>query len=177
MTSLSILSVSRDNKPSTPRTCCSNSARLGGDSACHRSTSQKSLMSSNPFSGMARVTNTFGLDIVPPPCVSDMITDVDINRFKTQSLQDVRILRILCAALEAVDPFKAVQRYLPNLKGRVFGLGIGKAAIPMMDALVEQIPLSGGLAVTKFGSGMRRELYTVLESGHPIPDARSLYAG
>ena len=106
-----------------------------------------------------------------------MITDVDIDRFKTQSLQDVRILRILSTALEAVDPFKAVQKYLPNLEGRVFGLGIGKAAIPMMDALVEQTPLSGGLAVTKFGSGMRRELYTVLEGGHPIPDVRSLYAG
>ncbi len=79
--------------------------------------------------------------------------------------------------LEAVDPFKAVKKYLPNLEGRVFGLGIGKAAIPMMDALVEQIPLSGGLAVTKFASGIRRELYTVIEGGHPIPDARSLYAG
>jgi glycerate 2-kinase len=106
-----------------------------------------------------------------------MITDMDINRFATQSLQDVRLLRILSAALEAVDPFKAVQKYLPNLEGRVFGLGIGKAAIPMMDALVEQIPVSGGLAVTKFASGMHRELYTILEGGHPIPDGRSLYAG
>jgi glycerate 2-kinase len=106
-----------------------------------------------------------------------MITDMDINRFKTQSLQDARLLRILSAALEAVDPFKAVQKYLPILEGRVFGLGIGKAAIPMMDALIEQIPLSGGLAVTKFASGVRRELYRVIEGGHPIPDARSLYAG
>ena len=106
-----------------------------------------------------------------------MITDMDINRFTTQSLQDVRLLRILSAALEAVDPFKAVQKYLPNLEGRVFGLGIGKAAIPMMDALVEQIPISGGLAVTKFASGVRRELYTIIEGGHPIPNARSLYAG
>jgi glycerate 2-kinase len=102
---------------------------------------------------------------------------MDVNRFKTQSLQDARLLRILSAALEAVDPFKAVQKYLPILEGRVFGLGIGKAAIPMMDALIEQIPLSGGLAVTKFASGVRRELYRVIEGGHPIPDARSLYAG
>src|SRR6185503_17453057 len=36
---------------------------------------------------------------------------------------------------------------------------------------------SGGLAVTKFASGMHRELYTILEGGHPIPDGRSLYAG
>jgi len=106
-----------------------------------------------------------------------MITDVDINRFATYSLKDTRVLRILSAALEAVDPFKAVQKHLPNIDGRVFGLGIGKAAVPMMDALAERIPLSGGLAVTKFASGLSRNLYTVMEGGHPIPDARSLNAG
>jgi len=92
-------------------------------------------------------------------------------------LQDPRILRILSAALEAVDPFKAVQGHLPNIHGRVFGLGIGKAAIPMMDALAERFPFSGGLAVTKFASGLSRKLYTVIEGGHPIPDERSLNAG
>jgi glycerate-2-kinase len=86
-----------------------------------------------------------------------MITEMDINLFATHSLQDARLLRILSTALEAVDPFKAVQKYLPKMDGRVFGLGIGKAAILMMDALAEQIPLSGGLAVTKFASGLRRE--------------------
>lgn len=86
-------------------------------------------------------------------------------------------MRILAAALEAVDPFKAVQKYLPKIEGRIFGLGIGKAAIPMMDALTEQLPLSGGLAVTKFASGLSRNLYSVMEGGHPVPDARSIYAG
>lgn len=106
-----------------------------------------------------------------------MITDMDIKRFATHSLQGARLPRILSAALEAVDPFKAVQRYLPKIEGRVFGLGIGKAAIPMMDALTERIPLSGGLAVTKFASGVSRESYTILEGGHPVPEASSLYAG
>ena len=106
-----------------------------------------------------------------------MITDVDINRFTTHGLKDTRVLRILSVALDAVDPFKAVQRHLPNINGRVFGLGIGKAALPMMDALAGRIPLAGGLAVTKFASGLRPNLYTVMEGGHPIPDARSLYAG
>jgi glycerate 2-kinase len=109
--------------------------------------------------------------------VSVMITEMDINRFATYSLQDARLMRILSAALEAVDPFRAVQKYLPKIEGRVFGLGIGKAAIPMMDALAERIPLTGGLAVTKFASGLSRELFAVIEGGHPIPDARSLYAG
>ena len=79
-----------------------------------------------------------------------MITEMDINRFASHSLQDERILRIMAAALEAVDPFQAVQKSLPSVEGRVFGLGIGKAAIPMMDALAAQVPLMGGLAVTKF---------------------------
>jgi glycerate 2-kinase len=106
-----------------------------------------------------------------------MITDMDADRFATHSLKDARIQRILSAALKAVDPFDAVQKYLPNLDGRVFGLGIGKAAIPMMDALAQRIPLSGGLAVTKFASSLSRKLYPVIESGHPVPDARSLHAG
>ncbi|HLO30077.1 MAG TPA: glycerate kinase [Anaerolineales bacterium] len=103
---------------------------------------------------------------------------MELNRFATHSLQDVRLMRALAAALEAVDPFKAVQRHLPHsIEGRVFGLGIGKAAIPMMDALAGQIQLSGGLAVTKFASGLSRRPYSVIEGGHPVPDARSLQAG
>jgi len=102
---------------------------------------------------------------------------MDVNRFATHSLQDPRLLRILSAALEAVDPFQAVQKYLPELEGRVFGLGIGKAAVPMMDALAARIQLSGGLAVTKFAPDLRRESFAVIEGGHPIPDARSLEAG
>jgi glycerate 2-kinase len=126
---------------------------------------------------MARVTNIRGFDIIPPKNVSVMITEMDINRFATYSLQDARLMRILSAALEAVDPYRAVQKYLPKVEGHAFGLGIGKAAIPMLDALAEQIPLSGGLAVTKFASGLSRELFSVIEGGHPIPDARSLQAG
>src|SRR3972149_9885533 len=123
-----------------------------------------------------------------------MITDVDVNRFATHSLKDPRVLRILSAALDAVDPYQAVQKHLPNIDGRVYGLAIGKAAIPMLDALAARLPLPGGLAVTKFASGLSphlhlrqvqvstslrtsRELYTVIEGGHPIPDARSLHAG
>src|SRR5512141_732700 len=106
-----------------------------------------------------------------------MITDVDANRFATYSLRDARLLRILAAALEAVDPFRAVQSHLPALEGRVFGLGIGKAAVPMMEALAGQIQLSGGLAVTKFAARDASGRYPVIEGGHPIPDARSLQAG
>ncbi len=87
------------------------------------------------------------------------------------------MLRILAAAIDAVDPYLAVQRNLPQIEGRVFGLGIGKAALPMMDGLADRIPLAGGLAVTKFASESSRTRYTVMEGGHPVPDARSLQAG
>ncbi len=106
-----------------------------------------------------------------------MITDMEVDRFVTQSLQDARLHRILAAALEAVDPFQAVQKNLPELQGRVFGFGIGKAAVPMMEALAERIPLAGGLAVTKFAPRDASSLYPVLAGGHPVPDARSLQAG
>ena len=106
-----------------------------------------------------------------------MITEMDHARFATHSLKDHRFTTILSAALDAVDPFRAVQTYLPALEGRVFGLAIGKAALPMMDALFERIPIAGGLAVTKFASGRNGAPYTVLEGGHPVPDARSLTAG
>ena len=55
-----------------------------------------------------------------------MITEMDVNRFVTHSLKDPRILRILSSALKAVDPAVAVKKYLPLLKGNVYGLGIGK---------------------------------------------------
>ncbi|HJQ14889.1 MAG TPA: glycerate kinase [Anaerolineales bacterium] len=102
---------------------------------------------------------------------------MDSQRFTTHSLKDPRMMRILVAALEAVDPYRAVQKYLPRLEGRVFGLGLGKAAVPMMDALVDRIPLAGGLAVTKFTPEQSRKRYTVIEGAHPIPDARSQEAG
>ncbi|HET6822941.1 MAG TPA: glycerate kinase [Anaerolineales bacterium] len=102
---------------------------------------------------------------------------MDAHRFATKSLQDPRYLRILSSALKAVDPFYAVQTHLPALEGRVFGVAIGKAAVLMMDALVEKIPLAGGLAVTKFAPEQSRKLYTVIEGAHPVPDPRSLEAG
>ena len=106
-----------------------------------------------------------------------MILDVDENRFATHSLNDARILRILAAAIEAVDPANAVRKYLPPLQGSVYGLGIGKASIPMLTALAETYPLSGALAISKHVSSSTRDLFPVILGSHPIPDSRSLYAG
>ncbi len=106
---------------------------------------------------------------------------MDANRFVTRSLRDARVLRILAAALDAVEPGAAVRRYLEehpiSHTGRLFGLSIGKAALPMLDALNGLVPLDGGLAIAKHASFRPPGLLTVMESGHPVPDARSLAAG
>lgn len=109
--------------------------------------------------------------------VSVMITDMDASRFKTRSLRDSRVLRILSAGLRAVDPAEAVRRNLPDVSGKVYGLGIGKASLPMLTALAEAIPLSGALAISKHASSPDRSLFPVILGGHPLPNLESLRAG
>jgi len=106
-----------------------------------------------------------------------MITEMDVNRFATHSLKDPRILRILSSTLQAVDPAGAVKKHLPKLNGNVYGLGIGKASIPMLTALAESYPLSGALAISKHVSSLNSNLFPILLGGHPIPNFDSLNAG
>jgi glycerate 2-kinase len=110
-----------------------------------------------------------------------VLEDMEPNRFATHSLTDPRVMRILSAALDAVEPAGVVRRYLTehplNNEGRIFGLGIGKAAVPMLDALAGLYALEDGLAVTKYASHGTSRGVTVMEGGHPVPDARSLAAG
>jgi len=102
---------------------------------------------------------------------------MDAERFGTHSLTDSRIKRILSAALKAVDPAEAVRDHLPDVNGSVYGLGVGKASIPMLTALAEAIPLSGALAISKHASGFDRNPFPVLIGGHPVPNIDSLRAG
>lgn len=106
-----------------------------------------------------------------------MITEMEANRFATYSLNDSRILRILSVALNAVEPYRAVTNHIPKMEGNTHGLAIGKAAIPMLTALAESIPLLSALAISKHASSPHFNLFPVLLGGHPIPDARSVYAG
>jgi hydroxypyruvate reductase len=102
---------------------------------------------------------------------------MDPERFSTCSLTDPRLKRILAAALRAVDPAQAVRQHLPPVSGSVYGLGIGKASIPMLTALAEAIPLSGALAISKHASPLDHSPFPVLLGGHPIPNLHSLRAG
>ena len=107
------------------------------------------------------------------------------------------ILPVLEAALQAADPAAAVARAL-SLSGdvlrvgqqqwrlsdyrRVILLGLGKAATPMAQAVLDAgVPVSQGLIVTKTGHGPENPAaltpVSILEAGHPTPDARSVHAG
>jgi len=102
---------------------------------------------------------------------------MNANRFATHSLIDPRILRILSSTLKAVDPADVVRIHLPPLKGKVHGLGIGKASIPMLTALAEEVSLSSALAISKYASTLDRNLFPVQLGGHPVPNMDSLRAG
>jgi hydroxypyruvate reductase len=108
------------------------------------------------------------------------------------------IARILCAALDAVDPARAVSRYL-RLQGasldvdgrfydlasfrRIYLVGAGKAGAPMARAAAEALGpyLTRGLVIVKDGyadlngetADPRIEL---IQAGHPLPDERGAAA-
>jgi hydroxypyruvate reductase len=104
------------------------------------------------------------------------------------------------AALDAVEPGAAVQRYL-RLVGthlvagdrpgeqqaynldeceRVLVVGGGKAGAPMAAAVAEVLGdrLSGGLVIVKHGHGLEDAgaagLIEIVEAGHPVPDEAGL---
>ena len=102
-----------------------------------------------------------------------------------------RALAVLSAALEAVDPVKAIKRQVSlsdetlrigqrsyNL-GRyrnIYVIGRGKAGGSMAQA-VEQIlgqHVTAGLVNVKYGYGAETEIVRLNEAGHPIPDAAGM---
>lgn len=91
------------------------------------------------------------------------------------------VTRILAAALQAVEPGRAVkndlsEQPLPAAR-RIFVLGLGKAAIPMTRAVFEMIDVTAALVITKHAQPTGQTPATVLVGGHPVPDSRSLQAG
>ncbi|GAB4417927.1 MAG: glycerate kinase [Anaerolineales bacterium] len=106
---------------------------------------------------------------------------MEYARFFTHSLEHPRIARILSAALQAVEPGAAVQRYLdanplPKNK-RIFALGLGKAAVPMTEALCRFTTVTAALVITKHASTSSLIPATVILGGHPLPNENSLKAG
>ncbi|HTP03516.1 MAG TPA: DUF4147 domain-containing protein [Anaerolineales bacterium] len=102
--------------------------------------------------------------------------------FLTHSLQDARVARILAACLDAVEPGRIVKGFLAGNSlpphERLFLLGVGKAAEPMVVAAAEAHPdFTQALVITKHTAAAHPDRVVVMEAGHPVPDARSVIAG
>jgi hydroxypyruvate reductase len=105
-----------------------------------------------------------------------------------------KIVTVLEAALEAVDPFLAVQQALHRQGNilhvggqqydleryrRVFVIGAGKAGAPMTQA-VESIlgdRIDEGLVVVKTDHSGPTERVRMVEASHPVPDEAGVRAG
>ncbi len=94
-------------------------------------------------------------------------------------IDDKAILRSLFdAAVAAANPVTAVVRNLPRRpKGRSVVIAVGKAAIPMAQAVEDHWdgPLEG-LAIAPHGYGHALKRLSVVHASHPVPDQTSLAA-
>src|SRR5262245_9282338 len=79
------------------------------------------------------------------------------------------------AALAAADPLKIVPGHLPRPpKGKTLVVGAGKAAAAMALAVEQNWPADAplaGLVITRYQHGLLTNRITVVEAGHPVPDA------
>jgi glycerate 2-kinase len=90
--------------------------------------------------------------------------------------------QIYTAAIQAVDPEKAVARYFqekkPDLSGfrRIFLAGFGKAGFPMARAVETYLGdrLHQGIIIVKDGHGGTLNTTKIIEASHPDPDARGM---
>ena len=104
------------------------------------------------------------------------------------------LTRLFKAALEAVDPYRAVlrdtkirkdtllvgpHRYrLPRYR-RIVAIGAGKASARMAQALERVLgsKLDDGLVVVKYGHRLPTKAVRIIEAAHPVPDRAGLEAG
>jgi hydroxypyruvate reductase len=111
--------------------------------------------------------------------------NADLRRMIDDMIQSV---------LQAADPREAIFRRLQRIEQtlmmandatdlraieRVLVIAIGKAAIPMADALIDLLDdrLSAGVIVTKHahtGDFRPPESMRLIEAGHPVPDSESI---
>ena len=79
------------------------------------------------------------------------------------------------AALAAADPLRIVPAHLPAPpQGRTLVVGAGKAAAAMALAVEQHWPAAAplaGLVITRYQHGLLTNRITVIEAGHPVPDA------
>ena len=75
-------------------------------------------------------------------------------------------------AVAAADPSRLVAAALPERgPGRTLVVGAGKAAAAMARAVEAEWPAVQGVVLTRYGHALPTRWITVIEAGHPIPDA------
>ncbi len=104
---------------------------------------------------------------------------------------------VMRTALNAVDPREAIFRRVRRIghvltvadrvidlrtADRVFLVSIGKAAVPMADALIDLLDedLTAGVLVTKYAHAAGFQpaaTIQIVEAGHPVPDENSIAGG
>ncbi len=89
---------------------------------------------------------------------------------------------VIQKALHDTQPDQAVitaLKKMPEVKGKIYLVAIGKAAWTMADAAEKQLgeKLCKGVCITKYGH-VRGDIPHVkcLEAGHPVPDQNSIFA-
>jgi hydroxypyruvate reductase len=130
---------------------------------------------------------------------SSKIKEMNAEKFLTHTLRTKpwgqTAAKTLAAAIEAVDPYTAVQTHLSltgqllhlggltyNLKNyrRIYLIGAGKAGLPMAQAVVDTLgnKIAAGLVIVKEGYGGVEKIgqVQIAEAGHPLPDARGVSA-
>ena len=79
------------------------------------------------------------------------------------------------AAVAAADPQRILPAHLPPPpKGRTLVVGAGKAAASMALAVEQYWPAASpldGVVITRYRHGLLTNRITVIEAGHPVPDA------
>ncbi len=105
----------------------------------------------------------------------------------TQTPGRSALLAALHAALARVDAERSVSRAFDedasglaeSAPASVHVLALGKAAAPMARAACARLggAAARGLVLTKDGHGAGFDVWPVIESAHPVPDARSAEAG
>ena len=122
--------------------------------------------------------------------MTEMFNPEVLKSGKTRERRQIA-LAVLSAALEAVDPVKAIKRQVSlageNLRighrtydldryRNIYVIGGGKAGGSMAQAVEEVLGqrITGGLVNVKYGHGAKTEIIRLNEAGHPIPDAAGM---
>lgn len=91
------------------------------------------------------------------------------------------LIDLFCTALDAVNGRSVVEQQLQRkpIHGKVAVVAVGKAATAMMLGAQHQlnIQIQSALIITKKGLGDKTLAWPCIESGHPVPNEKSLEAG